>query len=87
MLRNQGKDNTMVNPLKDGGNSPVADFPCWNCNQNYISIDIDLYPYGHCINCGEENGILKCIRCSTLYSAEDGGEDFCEYCLEKIEKE
>lgn len=73
--------------IKDGGNLPVADFPCWNCNQNYISIDNDLYTYGHCINCGEENDILKCIRCGTLYSTEDGGEDFCNYCLEKIEKE
>ncbi|UZQ48849.1 hypothetical protein [Clostridium kluyveri] len=73
--------------VKDGGSSPVADFPCWNCNQNYISIDNDLYTYGHCINCGEENEILKCIRCDTLYYAEDGGKDLCNYCLEKIEKE
>lgn len=73
--------------VKDGGNSQVADFPCWNCNQNYISIDNDLYTYGHCINCGEENRILECIRCGTLYSAEDEGEDLCNYCFETIEKE
>lgn len=73
--------------VKDEGNSPVADFPCWNCYQNYISIDNDLYPYGHCINCGEKNEILRCIRCETLYSTEDGGKDLCNYCLEKIEKE
>lgn len=69
--------------VEDGGNSSVAGFPCWNCNQNYISINNDLYPYGHCINCGEENEILKCIRCGDLYSAEDGGEDLCNYCLER----
>ncbi|HBN85301.1 MAG TPA: hypothetical protein DDZ89_15830 [Clostridiales bacterium] len=80
-------DNLSYLAIKDGGNLPVADFPCWNCNQNYISIDNDLYTYGHCINCGEENDILKCVRCGTLYSTEDGGEDFCNYCLEKIEKE
>lgn len=73
--------------VKDGGNTPVADFSCWNCNENYISIDNDLYPYGHCINCGEENEIRRCIRCDTLYPAEDGGEDLCNYCLEKIEKD
>lgn len=73
--------------VKEGESLPVADFPCWNCNQDYISIDDDLYPYGHCINCGEESEILKCIRCGTLYSAEDGGKDLCNYCLEKIEKE
>lgn len=38
--------------VKEGGYPPVADFPYWNCNQNYISIDDELYPYGHCINCG-----------------------------------
>lgn len=73
--------------IKDGGDLPVADFPCWNCNQNYISINNDLYKYGYCINCGEENDILICFRCGTLYSTEDGGKKFCNYCLEKIEKE
>ena len=73
--------------VKDGGNLPVADFPCWNCYQNYISVDNDVYPYGHCINCGEEIEILRCIRCETIYSVEDGSGDLCNYCLEKIEKE
>lgn len=73
--------------IKDGGDLSVADFPCWNCYQNYISIDNSLYPYGYCINCGEENEILRCIRCETMYSVEDGSKDFCNYCLAKIEKE
>lgn len=79
-------DNLAYLVIKEGGNSPVADFPCWNCNQNYISIDNNLYTYGHCINCGEENEILKCIRCGTLYYDEDGERDLCNCCLEKIEK-
>ncbi len=80
-------DNLSYLAVKDGEHSPVADFPCWNCYQNYISINSDLYPYGQCINCGEENEILRCIRCDTLYSSEDGGKDLCNYCFEKIEKE
>lgn len=80
-------DNRSYLAVKEGGNLPVADFPCWSCNQNYISMDDDLYNYGYCINCGEENEILKCIRCGILYSADDGGKDLCNYCLEKIEKE
>lgn len=39
------------------------------------------------INCDEENEILECIRCGILYSSEDGGEDLCNYCFEKMEKE
>ena len=31
--------------ITEGESKPVADFPCWNCNQEYISIDDELYPY------------------------------------------
>ncbi|MGG7058325.1 hypothetical protein ACQPUZ_08505 [Clostridium tertium] len=48
-------DSSRYSIIKDGGNLPVADFPCWNCNENYISINNDLYNYGYCINCGEKN--------------------------------
>lgn len=80
-------DNNAYSVIKEGGNLPVADFPCWNCNENYISIDNDLYTYGHCINCGEQNEILECLRCYTLYSSDDGDTNFCNSCLEKLEKE
>lgn len=70
--------------VKDGGDSPVADFPCWNCYQNYVCLDDKLYPYGHCINCGEENEIKQCIRCSAIYPADEGGDNLCNNCLEKI---
>lgn len=50
-------DSMFYSSIEDGGSLPVADFPCCNCNENYISIDNDLYTYGHCINCGEENEI------------------------------
>lgn len=77
--------------VKDGGDLPVANIPCWNCNQNYISLNENLYPYGKCMNCGEENEILICEKCGNVYSADEGGEfcgiHLCDYCLEKIEKE
>lgn len=77
--------------VKDGGDLPVANIPCWNCNQEYISINENLYPYGKCMNCGEENDILVCERCGNIYSADEGGEfvgiKLCNYCFEKIEKE
>ena len=80
-------DSSRYSIIKDGDNLPVANFPCWNCNENYISINNDLYNYGYCINCGDENEIFQCIRCYTLYSGEEGDDNFCNYCLEKLEKE
>ena len=71
----------------EGERCPVADFPCWNCNQNYISINNELYPYGYCINCGEKNEIQECLRCGVLYPSEDGEENLCGYCFDKLEKE
>lgn len=84
-------DLLSYNAVKDGGKSPVANFPCWNCNQNYISINEKIYPYGKCMNCGEENEILVCEKCGDIYSENDGGTygeiSLCNYCLEKIEAE
>lgn len=79
-------DSSRYSIIKDGDSLPVADFPCWNCNENYISINNDLYNYGYCINCGERNEVFECIRCYTLYSGEEGNKNFCNYCSEKLEK-
>ena len=80
-------DSIAYMAIKDGGDSPVADFPCYYCNQEYISICDDIYPYGHCIFCGEKNEIRQCIRCYTIYSEDEGDKDFCGYCRDKLEKE
>lgn len=65
---------------------PLAEFACFNCNQNFVSLENEIYPYGHCVNCGEENEIAKCILCGAEYSAFDGSEDLCNQCLEIINK-
>lgn len=80
-------DSRLYLHITEGGTKPVAEFPCWNCNQEYISIDDELYPYGHCINCGEENEILTCARCGEIYSYDEGFENLCAYCFDKISKE
>lgn len=80
-------DNLYNLSITEGERCPVADFPCWNCNQSYISINNELYPYSYCINCGEKNEIQECLRCGGLYPSEDGVENLCGYCLNKLEKE
>lgn len=80
-------DNLCYSTVKHGGNLPVADFPCCNCNEKYISIDDNLYTYGNCVNCGEENEILECILCGEIYPCEECRGEMCNYCFEKLEKE
>ena len=81
-------DDSRYSILKDGGNLPVADLVCWNCGCEYISIDDELYPYGKCINCGEDNNLKECGRCGELYNeSEDGDDFFCGYCKQKIDED
>jgi len=84
-------DSLVFSSVKDGGASPVANIPCWNCSQYYISVNDVLYPYGKCMNCGEENEIFICEKCGNIYPENEGGEfggiHLCSYCWEKIENE
>lgn len=84
-------DPLVFSSVKDGGASPVANIPCWNCSQYYISVNDVLYPYGKCMNCGEENEIFICEKCGNIYPENEGGEfggiHLCSYCWEKIENE
>jgi len=76
---------------KEGGDVPIANDSCINCGQQYISLYDDLYKCGYCINCGEENELLKCNKCEEIFSSDGGevisGTFFCNYCAGKIEKE
>lgn len=80
-------DSRLYLHITEGQTKPVSDFPCWNCNQNYISIDDELYPFGHCINCGEENEILTCVVCGEIYSCDEGSGSLCGYCYDKANRD
>lgn len=70
--------------IKDGGNSPVANFSCWNCNKELVSLNDNLYQYGYCINCGEDNDPKECIKCESIVPSDEGGLDLCENCYARF---
>lgn len=72
---------------KDGGNSPVADFYCCNCNEELVSLNDDLYQYGHCINCGEDNDPMECIKCGSMFPSSEGGLELCGNCYDRFVNE
>ena len=84
-------DLLSISAAKDVGDLPVANIPCWNCGQDYISINENLYPYGKCMNCGEENEILACEKCGNIYLEDEGvefcGINLCNYCFKEMEEE
>lgn len=71
--------------IRDGGERPVADFECFVCGKNGVSISEEFYKLGHCCYCGTDNEIKTCQRCGEAYV--DGDSDFCENCLSYIEKD
>jgi len=82
-------DSEMYSIIKDGGSSPVADFPCWGCGEEYICIDENYGVLGQCLSCGEMIDISVCDRCGCHFEGEpsEDGPDFCENCLDHFEKE
>ena len=69
--------------VTEGGNSPVADFPCWECGKNGVSIQEDFYPIGKCCYCGSENEVHICEMCGTVYDEFGGNEHLCNACMPK----
>ena len=69
------------------GDPIVADFPCYNCGKEYISLDENIYQYGKCINCGEENDIVRCVKCDGIFPIDETNGDLCNNCIEKIKNE
>lgn len=82
-------DSEMFSIIKDGGNSPLAEFSCWECGGEYICIDENYGALGQCLNCGEMNDICFCDRCESYFegTADEDGPNFCENCLEDFNKE
>ncbi|WP_437403554.1 hypothetical protein [Bacillus tropicus] len=68
---------------KDGGNNPVADFPCEECGEEYVCVNDDIWEQGMCLNCGVKHEISTCERCEVTYNPNiDGGEYLCDNCEE-----
>ncbi|SHJ81791.1 hypothetical protein SAMN02745751_03448 [Dethiosulfatibacter aminovorans DSM 17477] len=68
--------------------STVAESVCYSCGKEYISVNEEIYPYGKCINCGEENSIKECIRCCSLFNSDvEGMGDLCDSCYDFVMNE
>lgn len=71
----------------NGADQHVLDSPCVECGKYGISIDENFYPVGYCCYCGAENELRKCHMCGELYTVDEGDENYCQACLNKIEKD
>ena len=76
-----------IEVARHGGDLPVADFECFECEKMGVSINNDFYPLGKCCYCGTENDIYICEKCGKAFG-EDGGElGLCNECLAKANAE
>ena len=53
------KESLEYSAAKSGEASPIADFPCWECGESGVSLNEDLYKFGHCCYCGTDNEVLE----------------------------
>ncbi len=81
------KESMEINAAKDGDAEPVADFPCWECEQYGISLREDFYKFGHCCYCGTDNEIQICEVCSTPFGDGGGKGSLCNNCISRIEND
>lgn len=85
-------DSAIYRIVKNGGKSPVADFPCCECGEEYICVDESIAELGLCLNCGQMNDICECERCGDYYEAcdsdyEDDEPRLCDICKEHFANE
>ncbi|MGM0897051.1 MAG: hypothetical protein ACQEV0_04075 [Bacillota bacterium] len=74
--------------LNDGGISVVAELPCEECGEEYVSINDAFYEKGKCVNCGHSHSINKCERCEFYYNKDlEGDSMFCNSCLEWFDEQ
>lgn len=63
--------------------NPVYEIDCEFCGEPYICADEKLNKIGKCLNCGEYNNLTKCVCGEIIHS----GEEYCEYCKNKMNEE
>ncbi|OLS01935.1 hypothetical protein [Tissierella creatinophila] len=82
-------DSEMFSIIKDGGQNPLAEIPCWECGEDYICVDENYGIFGQCLNCGEMNEIAICSRCECLFEGNSNEEEpvFCDNCLDYFESQ
>lgn len=68
-------DSEMFSIIKDGGQNPLADIPCWKCGEEYICVDENYGTFGQCLNCGEMNEIAICSRCECFFEGDANEEE------------
>lgn len=71
--------------VRDGGESPVADFPCEYCGKYGVSITEELFPIGKCCYCGNENEVWICELCGTVFNEFGGDGNICSGCMPKLD--
>lgn len=69
--------------VKEGGDYPVADFPCEECGKFGVSITEEFLPIGQCCFCGYENEVRICELCKNVYDSTTGHEHLCPMCSPK----
>lgn len=67
--------------------SPVADFPCCECEKYGVSLRDDFYKFGHCCYCGTDNEVQICEKCGLPFGDGGGNSGLCNSCHDLIEKE
>lgn len=69
--------------IKDGGNNPIAEFSCEECNEDTVCIDSEIAELGRCISCGNQHEVNACERCGYHYNvAAEGTSYLCEGCYD-----
>lgn len=78
-------DTLSYDAKRYGGPEPVADFPCYECDKNGVSIMAEFYPIGYCCYCGTDNEVSICERCGSVFEVGGGEKGFCNDCIVEID--